>query len=59
MAIRAVAAARINLDYTRAMITAALNGSLANVGYRSHSIFGVAIPMTCPNVPSMSLMVQF
>ena len=43
---------RMKLSYTRAMITAALNGTLDNVGYRVHSIFGVSIPMTCPGVPS-------
>lgn len=43
---------RISLKYTRAMITAALNGSLNNVGYRKHSIFGAEIPTTCPGVPS-------
>lgn len=43
---------RISLKYTRAMITAALNGQLNKVGYRTHSIFGAEIPMTCPNVPS-------
>ncbi len=42
---------RISLKYTRAMITAALSGALDNVGYRTHSIFGAEIPMTCPNVP--------
>lgn len=42
---------RISLKYTRAMITEALNGSLDNVGFRTHSIFGAEIPMTCPNVP--------
>ena len=42
---------RISLKYTRAMITSALNGSLDNVGYRTHSIFGAEIPMTCPDVP--------
>ena len=43
---------RISLKYTRAMITAALNGVLDNVGYRTHSIFGAEIPLTCPDVPS-------
>ncbi|MEQ6119289.1 phosphoenolpyruvate carboxykinase (ATP) [Reichenbachiella sp. MALMAid0571] len=43
---------RIKLKYTRAMITAALNDSLSNVGFRQHSVFGISIPMTCPNVPS-------
>ena len=46
---------RMKLSYTRAMITAALNGSLNNVGYRNHSIYGVAIPTTCPGVPSRVL----
>ena len=43
---------RISLKYTRAMITAALNGSLGNAGYRKHSIFGAEIPTTCPGVPN-------
>jgi len=43
---------RIKLKYTRAMITAALDGKLDHVGYRNHSIFGAEIPLTCPNVPS-------
>ncbi|UJP64376.1 phosphoenolpyruvate carboxykinase (ATP) [Mongoliitalea daihaiensis] len=42
---------RMKLAYTRAMITAALEGDLDNVGYRKHSVFGVGIPETCPNVP--------
>ncbi|TYC10200.1 phosphoenolpyruvate carboxykinase (ATP) [Bizionia gelidisalsuginis] len=46
---------RMKLKYTRAMITAAMNGSLeeANKGdYHTHSVFGVQQPKTCPNVPS-------
>ncbi|MEQ8903754.1 phosphoenolpyruvate carboxykinase (ATP) [Ekhidna sp.] len=46
---------RISLKYTRAMITAALNGQLDNVGYRTHSIFGAEIPTTCPGVPNAIL----
>ncbi|MBV6644578.1 MAG: phosphoenolpyruvate carboxykinase (ATP) [Cyclobacteriaceae bacterium] len=42
---------RISLKYTRAMITAALTGVMDNVGYRTHSIFGAEIPLTCPGVP--------
>jgi phosphoenolpyruvate carboxykinase (ATP) len=42
---------RISLKYTRAMITAALNGSLNNVGYTEHSVFGLMMPTSCPNVP--------
>ncbi|TYB79011.1 phosphoenolpyruvate carboxykinase (ATP) [Bizionia myxarmorum] len=46
---------RMKLKYTRAMITAAMDGSLdaANNGeYHEHSIFGVHLPRVCPNVPS-------
>jgi len=42
---------RIKLKYTRAMITAILEGKMDHVGYRTHSIFGAEIPLTCPNVP--------
>ncbi|QEE49059.1 phosphoenolpyruvate carboxykinase (ATP) [Flavobacterium alkalisoli] len=42
---------RMKLKYTRAMITAALNGELDNVEYKTHKVFGLAIPQTCPNVP--------
>ena len=46
---------RMKLKYTRAMITAAMDGSLeeANKGdFHVHSMFGVAQPRTCPNVPT-------
>jgi phosphoenolpyruvate carboxykinase (ATP) len=43
---------RINLAYTRAMISAALGGSLADADYIPHPIFGMLIPTTCPGVPS-------
>ena len=43
---------RMKLKYTRAMITAALDGELANVSYVNHPIFGLDVPQTCPNVPS-------
>ena len=46
---------RIKLKYTRAMITAALNGDLDNVTpetYRTHSVFGLLQPRQCPGVPS-------
>lgn len=42
---------RIKLKYTRAMISAALNGELDNVNYHEHRIFGLKFPTTCPNVP--------
>lgn len=43
---------RMSLKYTRAMITAALNGELDNVEYVPHNVFGVLKPQSCPNVPS-------
>ena len=43
---------RMKLKYTRAMITAALTGKLNNVEFTADPIFGVAIPTTCPDVPS-------
>lgn len=43
---------RMKLKYTRAMITAALEGDLDNVDYKMHPIFGLNIPQSCANVPS-------
>lgn len=43
---------RISLKYTRAMITAALEGKLDHVDYITTDIFGLEIPKECPNVPS-------
>jgi len=43
---------RIKLSYTRAMISAALNGELKNLGFETHAIFGMEIPTSCPNVPA-------
>ncbi|TCS79697.1 phosphoenolpyruvate carboxykinase (ATP) [Pectinatus cerevisiiphilus] len=43
---------RMKLKYTRAMITAALEGQLDNVTWTSDPIFKVAVPDYCPNVPS-------
>lgn len=42
---------RMKLPFTRAMITAALNGALNDVAYEEHPVFGVAMPKSCPNVP--------
>ena len=43
--------ARMKLKYTRALITAALNGELDHVEYITHPIFGLNMPVTCPEVP--------
>ncbi|MFA7445824.1 MAG: phosphoenolpyruvate carboxykinase (ATP), partial [Flavobacteriaceae bacterium] len=42
---------RMKLKFTRAMITAALNGELSDVEFVNHEIFGLAVPQSCPNVP--------
>ncbi|WP_224484975.1 phosphoenolpyruvate carboxykinase (ATP) [Robertkochia aurantiaca] len=46
---------RMKLKYTRAMIAAAMEGKLGEYSkedYHIHSVFGVAQPRTCPNVPT-------
>ena len=43
---------RMKLGYTRAMITAALNGQLEEVKFTKHPVFGVAVPGAVPGVPS-------
>ena len=43
---------RMKLSYTRAMISAALEGKLNDVEFENHEIFGVHIPKSCPEVPS-------
>ena len=43
---------RMKLKYTRAMVTAALNGELEKSEFVTDPIFNVAVPTTCPNVPS-------
>ena len=42
---------RISIRYTRALLNAALTGSLANVKYNTDPIFGFEVPASCPNVP--------
>jgi phosphoenolpyruvate carboxykinase (ATP) len=43
---------RMSLRYTRAMVNAVLDGSLAAVEFAPEPAFGLSIPATCPNVPS-------
>jgi phosphoenolpyruvate carboxykinase (ATP) len=43
---------RMQIAYTRAMIHAALNGSLLSVPSRPDPIFGIAVPLACAGVPS-------
>src|SRR5690554_4258379 len=43
---------RIKLAYTRAIIKAALNGTLKEASYKTHPVFGLEYPTSCPEVPS-------
>ncbi|MGF1924746.1 MAG: phosphoenolpyruvate carboxykinase (ATP), partial [Bacteroidia bacterium] len=43
---------RMKLAYTRAMIAEALNGSLNNVDFTEHPVFGLLMPTICSGVPS-------
>jgi phosphoenolpyruvate carboxykinase (ATP) len=44
--------ARMKLAYTRAMVNAALDGSLHDAVYTAEPFFGLAIPHAVPGVPS-------
>jgi phosphoenolpyruvate carboxykinase (ATP) len=46
---------RMDLSLTRAMVTAALDGTLSNVEFESDPIFGVLVPLHCPSVPASLL----
>ncbi|GAB3846069.1 phosphoenolpyruvate carboxykinase (ATP) [Hymenobacter terrigena] len=43
---------RMKLPYTRAMITAALNGQLNDVKFTKHPVFGMMVPGAVPGVPT-------
>ncbi len=42
---------RMKIGYTRAMVHAALDGSLNDAEFVEDPIFGIAVPTSCPNVP--------
>jgi len=42
---------RMSIQHTRAMISAALDGSLSEVETRPDPIFGIGVPVSCPGVP--------
>ncbi len=46
---------RMRLPYTRAMVRAALDGSLDGVATKTHPVFGVAMPVEVPGVASSVL----
>ena len=43
---------RISIKHTRALLDAALNGQLDDVETEIHPIFNLAMPRSCPDVPS-------
>ncbi|MBP3736414.1 MAG: phosphoenolpyruvate carboxykinase (ATP) [Lachnospiraceae bacterium] len=43
---------RMKLKYTRAMVTAALNGELEKAEFVHDDLFNLDIPQSCPDVPS-------
>ena len=46
---------RMRLEYTRSMISAALEGFLDEAEYDFHPVFGMAMPTSCPGVPAALL----
>jgi len=42
---------RMKLEYTRAMLNAALSGDLARAPVTPHPVFRALVPESCPNVP--------
>jgi phosphoenolpyruvate carboxykinase (ATP) len=47
---------RMNIAHTRSMVRAALNGGLDGVPTQPDPVFGVAVPLACPDVPAEVLM---
>jgi len=43
---------RININYTRAMVRAAISGALEGVEMVTDPVFGLQVPTSCPDVPS-------
>lgn len=43
---------RIKLQYSRAMVTAALTGALDDIPYTHNDLFNLDVPSQCPGVPS-------
>jgi phosphoenolpyruvate carboxykinase (ATP) len=47
---------RIKLSNTRAMITAALENNLNHVRYKTHEVFNLAMPMSCPGITDQNIL---
>jgi phosphoenolpyruvate carboxykinase (ATP) len=46
---------RININHTRAMVHAAIEGKLEGIEFVTDPIFGLAVPASCPEVPAEEL----
>lgn len=46
---------RISIHHTRALLNAALSGSLLNVGYKKDPVFGFEVPTVCEGAPTQIL----
>src|SRR5690606_28147694 len=46
---------RIKLSYTRSIVNAALRGDLKDCHYKTHPVFGLSYPTSCPMVPDAIL----
>ena len=46
---------RMNIDYTRSMVRAALSGALDDIATRTDTNFGIEVPVSCPDVPAAFL----
>ena len=46
---------RIDLKYTRLIVSAAIHGHLEDMKYAHHNIFNLDYPISCPGVPSAIL----
>jgi len=42
---------RMEIKHTRALLNAALDGSLDNVSFETDPVFGIKVPTSCPDVP--------
>ena len=45
----------MDIDHTRSMVRAALEGQLDDVPTMTDPVFGLAVPVTCPGVPDLFL----
>jgi phosphoenolpyruvate carboxykinase (ATP) len=45
----------MKIEYTRALLRAALSGSLEKTAMKTEPVFGLALPSECPGVPAAIL----